>query len=157
MNIGDRIRELRASRNLTLRELAERSDLTLNAIGRIERGEREPNVSTLVKLSTGLGVEPGELFPKDKAPSGSGRVGREEAEALETLRKHATVLRRVAEKKRHELEGVSQESLEDLAYELNLAYIGALEVSKETESMRYEPVSTAIRKARRDVDNAVDD
>lgn len=31
------------------------------AIGRIERGGREPRLTTILRLAHGLGVEPGEL------------------------------------------------------------------------------------------------
>jgi len=31
-------------------------------VGRIERGERDPGVKTVVRLAKGLGVKPGELF-----------------------------------------------------------------------------------------------
>lgn len=54
--VGPRIRELRTGRGLTLRELAERSGLSRNAISLIERGENSPTVSSLVRLATALEV-----------------------------------------------------------------------------------------------------
>lgn len=34
------------------------------SIGRIERGGREPRLTTILKLADGLGIEPGELVNK---------------------------------------------------------------------------------------------
>ncbi len=62
MDIGARVRQLRQDRGFTLRELADKSNLTLNSVGRIERGERTPSSVTVEKLARGLGVDPGELF-----------------------------------------------------------------------------------------------
>ena len=47
----NRIRELRISSNLTQSELAERIGLNQSAIGKYERGELEPSISTLKALS----------------------------------------------------------------------------------------------------------
>ncbi len=76
MSIGDRVREIRLAQGLTLRELADRADLTLNAIGRIERGEREPSAPTIIKLAQAFDVEPGELFPKEPSRSSADIEGR---------------------------------------------------------------------------------
>jgi transcriptional regulator with XRE-family HTH domain len=77
MNIGDRVREIRLAQGLTLRGLADRADLTLNGIGRIERGEREPSASTIIKLAQAFDVQPGELFPpKEQSRSSTDIEGR---------------------------------------------------------------------------------
>lgn len=55
-DVGQRIRALRESRGLSLRALAERCELSINAIARIERGENSPTVATLHQLASGLGV-----------------------------------------------------------------------------------------------------
>ena len=54
--VGQRIRELREQRGLTLRALAGLSGLSLNAISLIERGENSPTVSSLHLLAAALGV-----------------------------------------------------------------------------------------------------
>ena len=54
--VGARLRILREQRGLSLRELAERCDLSFNAISRIERGENSPTVSTLHQLANALSV-----------------------------------------------------------------------------------------------------
>ena len=46
-NVGQRIRTIREAQGHSLRALAERSGLSLNAISLIERGENSPTVSSL--------------------------------------------------------------------------------------------------------------
>ncbi len=55
-NVGARVRALREQRGLSMRALAELCDLSPNAISLIERGITSPNVSTLHRLATALGV-----------------------------------------------------------------------------------------------------
>lgn len=57
-----RLRVLRAEKGLTLRELAQRSGVSKDAISEIERGLRMPRVSTVISLAKGLGVDPQELL-----------------------------------------------------------------------------------------------
>jgi transcriptional regulator with XRE-family HTH domain len=56
VNIGDKLRELREARNISMRALATRSGLSANALSMIERGKASPSVSTLYKLADALGV-----------------------------------------------------------------------------------------------------
>jgi transcriptional regulator with XRE-family HTH domain len=56
VNIGERLRELREARNISMRALAARSGLSANALSMIERGRASPSVSTLYKLADALGV-----------------------------------------------------------------------------------------------------
>jgi len=56
VNIGERLRELREARNISMRALASRSGLSANALSMIERGKASPSVSTLYKLSEALGI-----------------------------------------------------------------------------------------------------
>src|SRR3990170_5864589 len=56
VNIGERLRELREARNISMRTLATRSSLSANALSMIERGKTSPSVSTLYKLADALGV-----------------------------------------------------------------------------------------------------
>jgi DNA-binding XRE family transcriptional regulator len=58
---GLRVRELRRREGLSQDGLAHASGIHLTSIGRIERGGREPRLTTIQKLAKGLGVEPGEL------------------------------------------------------------------------------------------------
>src|SRR5919108_5227631 len=56
VNIGERLRELREARNISMRALATRSGLSANALSMIERGKASPSVSTLYKLADALGI-----------------------------------------------------------------------------------------------------
>ncbi len=60
--IAERVRELRASRGLTLDALAERSGVSRSMISLIERGESSPTAALLDRLATGLGVSLASLF-----------------------------------------------------------------------------------------------
>lgn len=66
MNIRDRfgshVRKLRIARQLTQEALAERSDLSVDAIRRIERGRLSPTLETLRKVATGLEISLHTLF-----------------------------------------------------------------------------------------------
>jgi transcriptional regulator with XRE-family HTH domain len=53
-DLGDRLRQLRESRNISLRLLARESGLSANALSMIERGLSSPSVSTLYKLAEAL-------------------------------------------------------------------------------------------------------
>jgi len=55
-DVGSRVRALRHERGLSLRALAELSDLSPNTISLVERGSTSPSVSTLQRLATALGV-----------------------------------------------------------------------------------------------------
>jgi len=63
-SIGDRLKEFRKNRGFTMRDLAERCNLSVNAISLIERGENSPTVSSLKRLSSALGVSMNELLEK---------------------------------------------------------------------------------------------
>ena len=47
MNIGENIRNIRKKKNLTLKDLGNIINLSEQAIGQYERGERQPNISIL--------------------------------------------------------------------------------------------------------------
>jgi transcriptional regulator with XRE-family HTH domain len=65
VNIGDRLRELREARNISMRALAARSGLSANALSMIERGRASPSVSTLYKLADALGISITSFFGSD--------------------------------------------------------------------------------------------
>ncbi|MGD9735920.1 MAG: helix-turn-helix domain-containing protein [Solirubrobacterales bacterium] len=58
---GARLRELRAQHDVSQDELGREADIHPTAIGRMERGAREPRLTTILRLAHGLGVEPGDL------------------------------------------------------------------------------------------------
>lgn len=59
---GKRLRELRDRQELSQDALARATDLHMTSIGRMERGGREPRLTTILRLADGLGVQPGELL-----------------------------------------------------------------------------------------------
>ena len=59
---GDNLRKLRLSKDLGQEELAHRCDIPLSQVGRLERGERSPTLSTILILARGLGVDPSVLL-----------------------------------------------------------------------------------------------
>jgi transcriptional regulator with XRE-family HTH domain len=61
-SIGVSIRNERRKKNITISQLAERSDLSKGFISQIERGIAQPSVTTLKKISTALGVSIVTLF-----------------------------------------------------------------------------------------------
>jgi len=59
---GRRLRELRVEHDLSQDDLAHNTDVHPTAIGRFERGAREPRLTTILRLARGLDVRPGELL-----------------------------------------------------------------------------------------------
>ena len=64
--MATRLREWRAQRKLSQRALAEASGVSREYIARIELGQHDPTVSTLVKLAKALGVKPGGCWSKGR-------------------------------------------------------------------------------------------
>lgn len=79
--VAANVQSLRAARGLTQLELAERAELDLRHLQRIERANVNLSIGALLALADSLGVPPSSLFePADLAPP---RVGRPRHE-LET-------------------------------------------------------------------------
>jgi len=60
--LGQNIRRRRVDDKLTQEDLAAACDLHPTEIGRLERGERDIRLSTLVRVARGLQVPPKELL-----------------------------------------------------------------------------------------------
>jgi transcriptional regulator with XRE-family HTH domain len=58
---GVNLRRLRTEADLTQMELSNRSGLDMAEISRLERGQRDPQLTTIVRLATGLNVDPAAL------------------------------------------------------------------------------------------------
>jgi|SRR5215217_253838 len=68
MTIGDRVRTARKAAGLTQEQLARRTDLTLKAVGELERSETmDPHYSTLLGLANALGTTIAELVGEEPA------------------------------------------------------------------------------------------
>ena len=60
--IGGKLRNLRSGRGLTLRQVANKTRLSVSLISQIELGKSAASVSTLGKLAGALGVKMAEIF-----------------------------------------------------------------------------------------------
>lgn len=60
--LGAEMRRRRQALGLTLEELADRANVSTNYLGTLERGRRDPSISTVMKLAKGLRVRPSELL-----------------------------------------------------------------------------------------------
>ena len=55
--IGEKIKEIRESKDMTQQDLAGKAGITRIIVGLIERGQTTPNMSTLQKIADALGKE----------------------------------------------------------------------------------------------------
>jgi len=60
--LGKRIAKLRKNKGLTIEKLAYENDLSKGNLSEIERGLRDPKITTLEKIAKGLEISLGELF-----------------------------------------------------------------------------------------------
>lgn len=81
---GQRLREQRIQHGLTLEQLAEKSELSSNYIGMVERGLKEPGLATIVKLLNALNISADTLLC-DLVPSASHVTDDEIRKKLEGL------------------------------------------------------------------------
>ncbi len=66
MDIGKKIRELRLSNDLTLEELASRSELTKGFLSQVERNLTSPSISTLEDILEALGTDLSHFFRQEQ-------------------------------------------------------------------------------------------
>jgi transcriptional regulator with XRE-family HTH domain len=64
LGLGNVLREARAERRVSQEELGLRTGVHRNYIGGIERGERNPSVTTIATLAEALGLKLSELFAR---------------------------------------------------------------------------------------------
>jgi transcriptional regulator with XRE-family HTH domain len=65
-NVGRKIKEARNSAGLTQRELAHQSNVSVNTLSLLERGQTSPTIATLQKLADSLSVEISYFFAVSK-------------------------------------------------------------------------------------------
>ena len=63
---GQKLRELRVEKALSLRTLGERTGVAYDTINKLELGRRPARLSTIRKLAEALGVEPIELMKREE-------------------------------------------------------------------------------------------
>ena len=66
MDIGARIRQLRIKNDLTLEELASRTELTKGFLSQLERNLTSPSIQTLEDIAEALGVTLAGFFSEEK-------------------------------------------------------------------------------------------
>ena len=54
--VGSELRKIRVQNHLTLDELAERTGVSKLTLGKIERGETNPTLGVMWKITTGLNI-----------------------------------------------------------------------------------------------------
>lgn len=59
--LGDRIRAIRGSQGLSIRDLADMADLNKSQIVRIESGQSDPHYTTLLRIARALEVSIGDF------------------------------------------------------------------------------------------------
>ncbi|MEY9952625.1 helix-turn-helix domain-containing protein [Leifsonia sp. EB34] len=59
---GQRVRLARTALGVSQEEIAQLADMHVTNYGRVERGEANSELHTIVRLATALGVDPGELL-----------------------------------------------------------------------------------------------
>jgi DNA-binding response OmpR family regulator len=60
--LGDAIRKRRKTLNMTLKDLAEETSMSLGYLSQIELGKNSASIETLYKISVGMGLRMSELF-----------------------------------------------------------------------------------------------
>ena len=66
--LGQRVRELRGERGLTLQALAEQCGVSVSMLSSVERGDKAATVVVLDKIATGLGARLTDLLIQDVDP-----------------------------------------------------------------------------------------
>ncbi|GLS28013.1 helix-turn-helix domain-containing protein [Marinibactrum halimedae] len=74
IQLGERLKELRLSQNLTLEEASQRTGLARSTLSKIENEQISPTFQALQKLAAGLGLDIPQIFaPPEEGPEANGR------------------------------------------------------------------------------------
>ena len=65
IDIGHRIKQLRIKNDLTLEELASRTELTKGFLSQLERNLTSPSIQTLADIAEALGVDMSRFFAEE--------------------------------------------------------------------------------------------
>lgn len=83
MNIKDRLKHLRKSKNLTQAELGEKTQISLTTINKVEAGKGDLSTEQVIKLSSFFEVSADYLLT---GKEGTSEISEEEKEILEVIR-----------------------------------------------------------------------
>lgn len=68
MKIGEKIKNLRKTSNMSLRELAQITGLSKTTLGDLEKDVKNPSLETLEKIALAFGITPAELLRETETP-----------------------------------------------------------------------------------------
>ena len=71
--IGNRIKELRARKDVTQEQLAEKVEINTKYLSSIERGKENPTLDIFIRVAESLGVDIGDIFKQLEAEDPSKR------------------------------------------------------------------------------------
>lgn len=91
--LGDVVREGRAAKNIKLRELARRLDVTPSYVSDIENNRRVPSEEVLARIATELDLDYRDLVAR------AGRLGGEAERYMRQMPNATTLFRRISEKR----------------------------------------------------------
>ncbi|MBO4864304.1 MAG: helix-turn-helix transcriptional regulator [Eubacterium sp.] len=60
--LGERIKSIRMSRNISQEEFAEKAGISVSYLSQIENGHKNPRATILCKICTGNDIQPNQLF-----------------------------------------------------------------------------------------------
>jgi len=66
--VGSRVRDLRGSKGLSLRDLAQLSSVSAPMLSQVERGDTSPTLAVAQKIASGLGLTLSQLLRLDEGP-----------------------------------------------------------------------------------------
>lgn len=66
-NLGKRIKHIRNEKHITQFQLAEKAEISISYVYRIESGEENLTIKTLFKIADALQVTPEQLFSEERA------------------------------------------------------------------------------------------
>ena len=90
--VGERLRQLREERGISLRKLAELTEFSASFISQVENGQASPSIGSLERIASAVGVTLGEFFAAPSRGEGPGLVVRAAArENLESAWSNAQI------------------------------------------------------------------
>lgn len=92
ISIGNRIRFYRLQKEWTLLDLSNKSGISLQQIGHLERGERSFSLDSLIRIANALQLPADELLVDNLVSTSSKRDGDEYYILLDCTQEEATIL-----------------------------------------------------------------
>ncbi len=91
MNLGDKLKDLRLQREMTLEDLSRKSEVSKSLLSQVERNISVPTVITLERITRALGIATSELFfeLENTGKGVSARASREEKPESSDWRENA--------------------------------------------------------------------